>query len=212
MKNKLFYLLLSFIFSFTAFAETNRFTSIQDTTNIEKKLLEASQKTDTISSDFIQEKHLEYLDAVITSKGKFWFKKQSYLRWEYVEPFSYAIILNNDIFVIKDADKRSEFDLKANTAFKEVIELISGAVQGNLMKDDKFTVKAFESSSQYMVEMTPKQTKMKSILRNISMIFNKADLSVQKIKMVESEEDYTEITFINRKINEKIPESVFAVQ
>lgn len=212
MKKILFSFLCLWVMSGTAFGENPQFRPIHDTTEIEKRLLEASHKTQSIRSDFIQEKHLEYLDAVITSKGKFWFKKQSYLRWEYVDPFSYAIILNHDKFTIKDADKKSEFDLKSNKAFQEVIEMISGAVQGDLMKDDKFNVTAFETPTQVMVVMKPKQTKMESILRSINMIFRKSDLSVQKVKMIESEEDYTEITFINRKINEKIPDAVFTVQ
>lgn len=188
------------------------YKALTNTGQLEKRLTASSLKTTTIQADFIQKKHLEYLDAVIESEGKFRFKKKASLRWEYTKPFQYTIVLNNDKFTIKDANKKSEFDLKSNPAFQEVIGLISGSVQGTLVSGNKFHVKAFESKTQYQVKLEPKSRKMKEILKIIIMFFNKSDLSVSRVKMVENEEDYTDITFKNKVINEAIPESVFIVQ
>ncbi|MFC2102613.1 outer membrane lipoprotein carrier protein LolA, partial [Bacteroidota bacterium] len=57
---------------------------------VKRAAAEASKKTVTISSDFTQEKEMSILNDKITSTGKFYFKKDRLLRWEYEHPFSYV--------------------------------------------------------------------------------------------------------------------------
>lgn len=193
----------------TTLAAEQGYVKIKDLQALEQRLSIATQEVQSIQSTFIQEKHLEYLDAVITSEGKFWFRKTNYLRWEYTEPFSYLILLNQSRFTIKDEDKKNEFDLNENPAFKKVIELISGAVQGSLLKENDFEVEAWENSSSYLVKLRPAEKKMKGILSRIEMVFDKKDLRISKVIMRENQQDYTVIQFIDRKINEAIPDSIF---
>ena len=81
--------------SILAFGQDKSYTPVTNMKDVETKLNNASAQTSTITCDFTQEKHLEYLDETIISKGKFWFKKENRLRWEYMTPFKYLILLTN---------------------------------------------------------------------------------------------------------------------
>src|SRR5437868_8656775 len=94
-------LFLAFILlSSTLFAQHTGYTPVTDTATFKQQFAAASQRVNSIKSDFVQEKNLSMLSEKITSRGKFWFKKDNMVRMEYSEPFQYLMILNkNDIYI-----------------------------------------------------------------------------------------------------------------
>jgi outer membrane lipoprotein-sorting protein len=190
--------------------QSPEFTPVKDLRALEVKLNSNLANIMSIRSDFIQQKQLEYLDETIISKGQFWFKKENQLRWAYDEPFKYAIILNNGKFIIQDESIVSVYDIDSNQAFREINNLIISLVRGNLMEHDKFEIEAFESDTHYLVTLVPKDVTMRKVISNMEVYLDKIDLTVEKIIMHESESDFTVITFINKKLNEQIPDSIFS--
>jgi outer membrane lipoprotein-sorting protein len=186
------------------------FTQVKDLKALEEKLNSNLEKINSIKSDFIQQKQLEYLDETIVSKGQFWFKKENQLRWAYDEPFEYVIILNSGKFIIKDESIVNVYDINSNQAFLEINNLIIGLVRGSLMEHAKFEIEAFENDTQYLVKLIPKDSNMRKVISNMEVYFDKKDLTVGKIIMHESESDFTVITFINTKLNEPIPDNIFS--
>lgn len=193
-------------------AQNQGFKKITDTKPVEEKLIQASTSITTITSDFVQEKHLEYLSVVIESKGKFWFKKPAILRWEYTEPFKYLIVINNGKITIKDEDKKNVFDVNSNKAFQELNDIIVNSVNGTLIESEKYDYEMLESQDAWLVKLSPKNEQIKKTLKSIDLYFQKSDLSVYKIKMTENDQDYTLITLTNKKFNEIVPNSVFEVK
>jgi outer membrane lipoprotein-sorting protein len=51
---------------------------------------------------------------------------------------------------------------------------------------------------------------MKQMLREVQIYFDKKDLTVASLKMIESGDDYTRIDFINKKLNTNIPVEKFS--
>ncbi|MEI7596281.1 MAG: outer membrane lipoprotein carrier protein LolA [Bacteroidota bacterium] len=195
-----------------AFGQDKSYTPVANMKEVETKLNNNSSKITTISCEFTQEKHLEYLDETIISKGRFWFKKENKLRWEYATPFKYLILINGGKFTIKDEKKTSEYDINSNKAFQEINNLIISSVKGTLTTDGKFEMQAFENATSYMIRLTPKDPKMKKIISKTELYFDKKDLSVSKVKLIENEKDYTIITFINKKLNEAIQDNIFIIK
>lgn len=186
------------------------FTQVKDLKALEEKLNSNLEKINSIKSDFIQQKQLEYLDETIVSKGQFWFKKENQLRWAYDEPFEYVIILINGKFIIKDESIVNVYDINSNQAFLEINNLIIGLVRGSMMDHAKFEIEAFENDTQYLVKLVPKDSNMSKVISNMEVYFDKKDLTVGKIIMHESASDFTVITFINTKLNEPIPDNIFS--
>ena len=181
------------------------FVKISDINNAKANLEQLTEKISSIKSQFIQEKHLSFLTENIISKGEFYFKNPGFLRWEYTEPFEYIIVFTDKNIFIKDEENISSFDTESNKMFSEVNNIMTGTIQGNLFNDsERFTVEYFENDKQYLMLLIPKMEEMKSMLQSIHIYIDKSDLSVAKIKMTESSDDYTSITFINRKLNTPI--------
>jgi outer membrane lipoprotein carrier protein len=90
--------------------------------------------------------------------------------------------------------------------FQEMNRFISGCIQGDILKNDKdYATEYFESSKLYYVKLIPRAEKMKQMLNEVQIYFDKNDLTVSRLKMVESGEDYTKIDFFNKKLNVEIP-------
>lgn len=194
-------------------AQENGFKKVKDINQVKLELAKLSENTSTIQSQFIQEKHLSFLTENIISRGAFYFKSPDKLRWEYSEPFNYIIVFNSHNIFIKDESKISTFDTESNKMFSEINHMMIGTIQGDLFTDsERFDVKYFENSSQYLLELEPKLTEMRNMLRTIKIYIDKSDISVAKIKMIESSNDYTSIDFINRKLNQTIDDWKFIVK
>jgi outer membrane lipoprotein-sorting protein len=204
-------LVFLFIKSVVFSQDALKYYPVSNLHEIEQKLAANSAKINSIKSDFIQEKHLEFLNDTIITKGKFWFQKENFLRWEYTSPFKYIIVINNGKFIVKDEDKVSEFDINSNKAFQQVNNLIISSVKGSLMEENMFEIKAFKNETTYLLALVPKDINMKNVLNKIELYFDAETLDVIKVKMIENEQDYTIISFINKKYNETIPTSTFIV-
>lgn len=213
IKNKMRTLLISLLFfSFMgSHAQHETFRKVQDAAAVEQKLAKASASMNTITSDFVQEKHLDYLSVVIESKGKFWFRKPGILRWEYTDPYKYIVVINEGKIIISDQGKKNEFDVNSNKAFQELNNIIVSSVNGTLISSDRYSFEILESTASWLVRLFPKDPQMKKVMKSIELYFLKTDMSVNRIKMIESEQDFTVITLRNKKFNENIPASVFKI-
>lgn len=170
-----------------------------------------SQKTQSITSDFTQEKEMSFLEEKVTSTGKFYFQKENLLRWEYLTPFQYVIILNNNRIRIIDEGEVKDYDAGSNRMFVEISGVMSGLVNGTLLQSDKFGQTWYEAAGYYHVILIPRETMMKDYLSKIDLILSKQDFSVDELKMFEKSGDYTLITFRNKKMNEAIVADIFNV-
>ena len=187
------------------------FVPMKDIQAFRRGIEQMAASTTSIKADFKQEKYLSILSNKIDSEGIILFKKPNLLRWEYKSPFEYIIVLNGNEIVIKDQDKVNAFDIGGSQAFKEVNNLIINSVQGNVLDSEQFHIEYYESATLYLAKLTPKDEKMRQFLQGIDIHFDKKDFSVSKVKLVESEGDYTLITFSNKKMNENIPDANFSV-
>ena len=213
INSKLFLVLFVLVlFCLSSFSQSS-FKAIKDISLFKSNLAEMTEKTNTIKSDFIQEKNLSFLSEKIISKGLFYFKKENKIRWQYTEPFDYLIIINDDKIYIKDEDRESKYDMASNKIFKEINKIITGCIQGDILNNDKeYKIEYYENDNLYYVKLTPYSEKMKEFLSNIDIYFDKKDFSVSKLEMMELSGDYTKIEFINKKLNKEIPDEKFTVE
>jgi outer membrane lipoprotein-sorting protein len=175
------------------------------------KLEGMSKSTQTITCDFVQEKNLVVLSEKIISKGVFFFKKENNIRWEYTQPYRYLIVISSGQLFTRDDKNQKLYDIESNRMFQEMNSFISGCIQGDILRNDKdYAIEYFENNRQYFVKLIPRAEKMKQMLNEVQIWFDKNDLTVSGLKMVESGEDYTKIDFVNKKLNTDIPIEKFS--
>ncbi|HDO27591.1 MAG TPA: outer membrane lipoprotein carrier protein LolA [Bacteroidetes bacterium] len=201
------------IFTGMAMAQVpDGFTAVANVKIIKDGVKQASANTFSLSSDFVQEKHLTMMDEVLVSKGLFLFKKENNVKWEYVSPIHYAILIRGNHFVINNDGKISEFDTGSNKLFKEINNMIVMAIRGNFVDNPDFTASFYENRSFYLVSLSPVNEQLKGIIQSIDIYFDKKDFGVRKVKFVEPGEDFTLIRFENRKTNIDLPDDQFKVK
>jgi outer membrane lipoprotein-sorting protein len=202
-------LVLSICVVATSFAQFEGMKLVADQSAVKAKLEKAAAETNDIFSEFVQEKTLSVLEEVITSKGTFHFKKENKVRWSYTSPFKYLIIINGQKMYINDEGKQKEYDVKSNKMFREINKVVIGTVQGNLFKNADYKSEFFENAGYYLVKMVPVDVKMREFLQEIQLYFDKKDLTVSRLKMMEQGGDFTLVNFNGKKVNAGIPDQQF---
>ncbi len=206
----MFKTLILILFPVISFSQN--FKIVKDTTALKQKIESMSKATESIESDFIQEKNLSMLSEKIISKGHFVFKKENLLRWEYTTPSKYLIVINKGKVVIKDEKKTTKYDMNSNKVFKEINDIMLSCVQGTIFKSNKFKTSYYENDKFYKLELIPQAKNMKETFKKINLYFDKSVTSVTKMEMIESNEDLTSLDFINKKLNAPIAETIFIVK
>jgi outer membrane lipoprotein-sorting protein len=212
MNEKYLVILLAGLISFLTFnlpIKAQKFTVVKDFETVQTEINKKAESIQTIKSYFLQEKHLGFLTEPIKSEGLFRYKKENQLRWEYIMPFQYLILFNGNKIIIKDKNKRNEFDANSNSIFKQINDLMLGAIKGNLGKNKDYSMSLQESPKQYKLMLTPQNVSLKSYISCVEIYFEKSDLAVSFIKIVESTGDFTTIQFTERKFNEPIDDATF---
>jgi len=204
-------ILLLAVFTHSLSAQPDGYSVLEDTTSFKQQFDRISKSTLNIQSDFTQEKSLSVLNEKIITSGRFFFKAPDKLRWEYVDPFEYLIVLNGNSVVIKDGEHISKYDMQANKLFREINSLMIELVQGKVLNNEKYKVRYFANERFFLLDLIPNGEQMKAFLSNIHISLIKDDYSVADIKMIEPSGDYTGIAFSNRKLNQPIPDETFVV-
>lgn len=193
-------------------AQVPGYTPVADLTKFKEQFTVIAKKTQTIKSDFIQEKNLSMLSEKITSKGKFWFKKDNLLRMEYTSPYTYLMVLNKGNIYIKDGKKENKISTQSNKLFQQINKITIDCVQGTVFNNSDFVTKAYENKDAYLVQLTPEGKGLKEFFKTINVIINKSDYEVTSIEMNENSGDNTIIRFTNRETNTVIPDALFAIK
>jgi len=203
------FILLFILISLTVSSQDLKESPVKDPSKVTEQINLASAKTNTITADFTQVKDMSFMEEKAISSGKFYFQKEKLLRWEYTDPFNYAIIISGDRIRIIDEGKIKDFDTGSNRMFLEISNVLTGMVNGTLLNSNQFTTIWYETPGYYKAELLPTGAMMKDYLTRIELKLSKSDYSVDELKMFEKSGDYTLITFRNKKLNETIPADIF---
>ncbi len=198
--------------SLLARAQHPGYSAMKDEAAFKAQFKETSRKINTIQSDFIQEKNLSLLDDKITSRGKFWFRKENAVRMEYTSPFQYLMVVNGTDVYIRDSQKENRLSSRSNKLFQQINRIMIDCVNGNALESKDFTVKLFSGANDHLAELTPVEKNLKTMFRSINIIIDKKDLSVSRVEMYESSGDNTIIRFVNRQMNVNLADALFAVR
>ncbi|MBJ7879557.1 outer membrane lipoprotein carrier protein LolA [Gelidibacter salicanalis] len=195
------------MFAFNGMAQTKLTASEQ--TEFKTKVENTAKSTQTIVSDFTQTKHLSVLDNVISSEGKLVYKAPNLVKWEYVKPYQNIAIFKDDQLLVNNEGKKDKIDLSSNKIFKSLNTLIVNSIKGDMFDETQFDLAYFKFEEGYLVTFVPKDKRMKKFIASFELKFSKSDAEVKEVKLIEPNNDYTLITFANRKINTPVSENAF---
>lgn len=196
------------VLSLSATAQEQKMTAAQ-IASFKQSVNEVAKKIKTLSTDFTQYKHLDFLAKDIETSGKMSFKEPNILAWQYKKPYNYSIIFKNGKILINDEGKKSAVDMGNSKIFAKINKLIVGSVSGNLFDEKEFDIAYLKIKGQNITRLNPKDAALKKYIKQIELTFDNDDFTVVQVRLLESSEDYTRIVLKNKAINAKIDDSVF---
>lgn len=205
---KYIYLALFLLIGRSVFAQDYR--PVQDEASFYTMLNKIAAETETIQCDFVQEKQLSFMEQAMVSSGKMYFAGNDQLRWEYTEPYNYAVLMVSDKLVIIDEGNVNQMKLGKNPAFKRIQQLMTKTLRGDVAADDGQFDKTVEENDKYIrLRMVPTDASMKSFISSMELYFSKDKFIMEKFVMDENG-DKTTTTLSHQQINAPIDASVFA--
>ena len=209
MKNKHYMLLFAFALTLTFDGISQTKLSASEQIEFKAKVQKTAQNTQTIVSDFIQTKHIFVLDNVIKSEGKLVFQAPDLVRWEYVKPYLNVAIFKDNQLLVNNEGKKQNIDLGSNKMFRSLNSLIVNSIKGDMFDDTQFDLDYFKYDNAYLVKFVPKDKRIKKFIATFELKFSKSDAQVDEVKLIEPNDDYTLITFHNRKLNTEVSDTEF---
>lgn len=206
--NKYLFLLFLSLSTFFAFAQEHKMSE-SEIVSFKQSVNAVAKKIKSLSTDFVQYKHMDFLSKDIESSGKMFFKEPSVLKWQYKKPYNYSIIFKNGKILIDDEGKKSAVDIGNSKIFGKINKLIIGSVSGNMFDDKEFTISFHKNKTNNITRLLPKDASLKKYIKQIELTFDKEDNTVVQVKLIESSEDFTRIVLKNKMLNAKIDDSIF---
>lgn len=178
---------------------------------VEDDLVELSTNTNTIIADFVQKKVIKEMDMEIESSGKFYFQSPSKIRWEYLSPYKYLLVLTEKDIQIYDGKKVNNYSVEENPSFSMLNDIICSIMKGEISENNFFYTSFYENDENYKIQLTVKSKSIQSYISHILVYIDKNDKTVKKITIMEPGDDYSVYYFNNIRINETINPSYFTI-
>lgn len=180
---------------------------------LNKRLATEAQTLQSIESDFIQQKYIDVFDEKVTSRGKFYYKKENMICMDYSQPLNYLIVINNGKLKIVSDGKKSIMNLNTNKMMNQMQDMLTACMVGDLSKlSSDYRLSYFEDSKYYLVRIKPMQKAVQAYIHEMEIYLDKKDMSVHRLRLSETATNYTEYEFKNKKFNTLTDEKVFAIR
>lgn len=203
-------LLFLFLFPLYTIAQAPKgFDNVKDLALFNKLLSEFSKKTNTLSVDFVQTKNLKMLKNKVIQNGKMNYAKENKVRIDYLSPKKSSIIINNGKSFLIENGKTT--NVTNNMAFKRINQLILSCLKGDIANSKEFKASYYENNNQYFLILTPVAKAMQGYISTIHLLFDKNNMTLQRMQLNEPNSDFTLFEFSNKKINEAVDTKIFTV-
>lgn len=172
------------------------------------KLKSTADKTNTIVADFTEETFLAAFSKPQISFGKFHYKASEKMRWNQKSPFEYIIMINDESLRIKN-NGIEQTNVGSKKMVRKVNEFMLKMINGDYQDDKDMKTIVYESTVNYMLEMTPTTKPMNKIYSKFEMYFSKSNNRLESIIFFQPGGDKKITTFSHQKYNTTLDNSFF---
>lgn len=173
-----------------------------------EKLKLAGISNNSIKADFIEQRFMSALKEPQTSYGIFYYKKENKLRWEKTKPTSYVFISENNKVRVKENNHEKDVS-SYNQVVGRIKDLMLTLVNGDFSNDKQFDPQYFQTKSEYIVKLKPRNKRMSLAFDYIQLSFNKKNLLLEELAFYEKSGDRNIMKFSNQMVNTELSDSLF---
>ena len=211
MKKKTIFLLLFALLTTTTWAQSEKPLTEAESQSVISALTQAAASMKTFQCGFVQEKTSSMLAEPSIAKGTMHYAAPDRMRWEYTEPYAFALVVNGEKITKMTDGKAEMLDGKSSRMYQGMVGLIMGSASGKKLFDTSvFDVVMFDDDTFWRAEMTPKRRDMKRMFSQLVFRFDKKTNGISRVEFKDASGDVTSSRFEDIKLNEAIGEKVFA--
>ena len=173
-------------------------------------LTKTASSMQTMQCRFVQSKTMSMLAEPSVSEGKMYFASPDRLRWEYMTPYAFALVVNGER-IVKVTDGQAEaLDGNSGRMYQGITSMIMGSASGKKLFDaTTFDIVLYDDGACWKAEMTPKRRDMKRMFSQLVFHFDKKTQVIDHVEFLDPKGDNTVIRFEEIRLNEKIGEEQF---
>jgi outer membrane lipoprotein carrier protein len=162
----------------------------------------------TISAQFVQEKHLEILIKPLISKGAFYFRAPGSLRWEYASPIL-SILLMHDGRIRRYIGGENGFKEDAGPGLQGmemVLQEITRWLKGEFSHNPDYHASL---EGNHKIVMVPKNKAFAKIIQRIEILLSDRPGVIETVTIYEGKTSFTKIRFRDVSINGGLTDALF---
>ena len=210
MKKKTIFLLLLALLTTSVWAQSEKPLSEAESQKVVASLTQAASSMQTMQCRFVQEKSSSMLAEPSIAKGTMHYAAPDRMRWEYTEPYAFALVVNGERIVKVTDGKAEALDAKSGRMYQGMVGLIMGSASGKKLFDPTvFDVVLYDEGTCWRADMTPKRRDMKRMFSQLMFRFDKKTNGISRVEFKDAGGDVTSIRFEEMKLNGSIDEKVF---
>ena len=210
MKKKAIFLLLFALLTTTTWAQSEKPLTEAESQSVISALTQAAASMQTLQCGFVQEKTSSMLAEPSIAKGTMHYAAPDRMRWEYTEPYAFALVVNGEKITKMTDGKAEMLDGKSSRMYQGMVGLIMGSASGKKLFDTSvFDVVMFDDDTFWRAEMTPKRRDMKRMFSQLVFRFDKKTNGISRVEFVSANGDITTIRFEEIKVNEAVDDAFF---
>ena len=210
MKKKAIFILLLALLSISVWAQNEKPLTEAESQKVISMLTQAASSMQTLQCRFVQEKNSSMLAETSIAKGTMHYAAPDRMRWEYTEPYAFALVVNGEQITKVTDGKAETLDGKSSRMYQGMVSLIMGSASGKKLFDASvFDVALYDDNEFWRAEMTPKRRDMKRMFSQLVFRFDKKTNGISLVEFKDAGGDVTSIRFEDIKLNEVIREEKF---
>ena len=173
-------------------------------------LTEAAASMQTMQCRFVQSKAMAMLAEPSVSEGRMYFASPDRLRWEYVTPYPFALVVNGERIIKVKEDKVEVLKGNSGRMYQGIVGMIMGSASGKKLFDTSaFDIVLYDEGTCWKAEMTPKRRDMKRMFSQLVFHFDKKTQVIAHVEFLGANGDKTVIQFMEAQLNKPIDHNIF---
>ena len=208
MKKYLLFIICSLVFCSEA-APAQTLTQAQ----MIEQVNEAAANVHTLTCQFIQTKESSLLKAPIVSTGQLYYTDHEQLRWEYLSPYPYQLIINGEQMKVAAGTDNQHINMQQSTTAKRITQTIMKGAKGKFLDDQhNFNVSMQQEGTFWTATLIPKQNRMKRLFVKAELTFDTMSQMLQRMTLYEKNGDKTTIVLKDIKKNVALDDQLFTTK
>lgn len=166
----------------------------------ERELKAKSEGITSIVAEMTQTREVAVLADVVTKDGDFRFNAPNNILLSFDD--GDYIKLSAEWFEMKSGANITKRSANSNPMLKQLSAMLTACMSGDVASIAKgFTPTITQSDKEWRVVLKPERGKGAAKIAEVELIFDRKDMSLDSLKMVEKSGDYTMYTFRNKQFN-----------